>query len=169
MLARDRSGRIGVVSSDEEIPAVALPAGSSLEQQAAELLMVQALGVRLHLPLQPRHIDTGEGRVQVDAADVPDGTPTVLAEAWAHQGPLKPAQRHKVLADALKLYWVASKFDPKPALYLCLSDAEAARYFKTGASWAAAALRDLLIHVEVVDLPDEARQAVIVAQRRQWR
>lgn len=58
-------------------------------------------------------------RVEVDCADAGR---TVLAECWAHQGPPKSVQRHKVLADAFKLAWIATTLNPRPQLILCLSD-----------------------------------------------
>lgn len=143
-----------------------VPPGSSHEQRQAELLMVDALGVQLGRILRPRRLRIGNSRVEVDAAD---DDLTVLVEAWAHQGRPKAAQKHKVLADALKLLWIASTLPRTPTLILCLSDEEAARHFTTGRSWAAAALADLGISVTVVDLLEEARQAVRAAQERQRR
>jgi hypothetical protein len=105
-------------------------------------------------------------RVEVDGAD--DG-PTVLVEAWAHQGPPKSAQKNKVLADALRLVFVASTLDTSPRLVLCLSDEEAARHFTTARSWASAALRSFGVSVEVVDLPVDLRELVVAAQKRQYR
>jgi hypothetical protein len=51
-----------------------------------------------------------------------------------------------------------------------LSDPLAARPFVAPAkSWAAAALKDLGITVVVVDLPDDMRDKVRAAQKRQYR
>jgi hypothetical protein len=62
----------------------------------------------------------------------------------AHQGSPKSAQRHKVLADAFKLTWIATTMSPRPRLILCLSDPLAAAPFLPGArSWAARAFQDL--------------------------
>jgi hypothetical protein len=153
-------------ASVEAVEAKPLPPGNAREQQEAELLMVEALGAQLGLTLRPRTLKIGGSRVEIDAAD---DELTVLVEAWAHQGAPKPAQKHKVLADALKLIWVASTVQATPTLILCLSDADAARHFTTGRSWAAAALADLGVNVTVVDLPAKTRQAVKAAQERQRR
>ena len=129
--------------------------------------MLAALSQELGIPLQPRRITVGEVRVEVDGADE---DLTLLVEAWAHQGPPKAAQRHKVLTDALKLAWVASTLPARPRLVLCLSDPVAAGPFIGSRSWAAAALRDLGVEVRVVDnLPDEVRALVLRAQHRQYR
>jgi hypothetical protein len=105
--------------------------------------------------------------VEVDGADVDR---TVLVECWARQGNPKSAQRHEVLSDALKLAWISSTIYPRPRLILCLSDAVAAAPFLPGSrSWAAQALQDLTIAVHLVDLPEDVRQQLRVAQQRQYR
>lgn len=143
-------------------------AGSSREQREAEPVMLALLGARLGLTLAPATLRLPSGaRVEVDGAD--PGR-TVLVECWAHQGPPKAAQKHKVLADALKLTWIATTIYPRPRLYLCLSDPRAAAPFGQGSlSWASQALRDLAVSVEVVDLPADVRASIEQAQARQVR
>lgn len=141
--------------------------GSSAEQRAAESVMMAYLADRLGLELRPQRIVTATGaRVEVDGAD---DARTVLVEAWAHQGPPKVAQKHKVLADAFKLAWIASTLPVQPRLILCFSDEAAAKPFRGGRSWAAAALRDQNIEVFVAELPDQVRADILAAQRRQYR
>jgi len=146
----------------------AVPAGDSAEQRGAERVMLDLLGSQLGLELNPATIPVPSGeRVQVDGADV---SRTVLAECWAHQGPPKSAQKHKVLADAFKLAWIATTIYPRPQLILCLSDPLAAAPFLPGArSWASRALQDHLIAVRVVSLPGDLRQRLLEAQHRQYR
>lgn len=146
----------------------AVPAGDSAEQRGAERVMLDLLGAQLGCELNPATITVPSGeRVQVDGADAGR---TVLSECWAHQGPPKSAQRHKVLADAFKLAWIATTLYPRPQLILCLSDPLAAAPFQPNArSWAARALQDLSIAVRVVSLPDDLRQRLLQAQQRQYR
>lgn len=142
-------------------------AGDSREQRRAERVMLELLGERLGVVLRPRRILLDEGiRVEVDGAD---DELAVLVEAWAHQGPPKVAQKHKVLADALKLLHVAATLPGTPRLVLCLCDPEAARHFTSARSWAAHALRNFAIEVLVVELPAEVKAAVLTAQQRQYR
>ncbi len=149
-------------------PSVELPPGDSLAQRQAERVMLGLLGQRLGVALSPTRLTVPSGaRVEIDGADAER---SILVECWAHQGPPKPAQRNKVLADALKLTWIASTIDPRPRLVLCLSDQAAARPFLPGAkSWSARALEDLKITVEVVKLAADTRDAILRAQERQFR
>jgi hypothetical protein len=145
-----------------------LPPGSSREQRDAERVMLDLLSQQLGHELNPATLTAPSGeRVEVDGANADR---SILAECWAHQGPPKSAQRHKVLADAFKLTWISSTLDPKPRLILCLSDPLAAAPFLPGArSWAARAFQDLGVTVYVVDLPADLRQNLLQAQRRQYR
>ncbi|BCJ77003.1 hypothetical protein CS0771_65470 [Catellatospora sp. IY07-71] len=146
----------------------AFPPGHSQEQRDAEQVMLELLGQQLGVALAPTRIIVAAGtRVEVDGADADR---RVLVECWAHQGPPKVAQRHKVLADTLKLTWIATKIQPRPQLYLCLSDPLAAKPFlPTSKSWAAQALLDLGVTIAVVDLPADTRDKVRAAQQRQYR
>lgn len=146
----------------------AFPPGSSDEQRGAERVMLDLVGLQLGVSLEPATLTVPSGaRVEVDGADT---NRTVLVECWAHQGAPKSAQKHKVHSDALKLTWISSTLYPRPRLVLCLSDPAAAVPFLPGArSWAAQALQDFGITVVVVDLPDDVRQRVLDAQRRQYR
>jgi hypothetical protein len=142
-------------------------AGDSREQRHAERVMLELLGEHLGVVLRPRRILLDEGiRVEVDGAD---DELTILVEAWAHQGPPKVAQKHKVLADAFKLLHVAATLPSTPRLVLCLCDPEAARHFTSARSWAAHALRNFAIEVSVVEPPAEVKAAVLTAQQRQYR
>jgi hypothetical protein len=144
-----------------------LPAGDSREQRHAEQVMLARLTDRFGVTLGPRRIVLDDGvRVEIDGADE---QLSILVEAWAHQGPPKVAQKHKVLADALKLLHVAATLPVAPRLVLCLSDLEAARHFTTARSWAAHALRAFAIDVIVVELPAEIKAAILAAQKRQFR
>jgi hypothetical protein len=130
--------------------------------------MLDLLSDRLGLALEPSTITVPTGaRVEVDGSDT---ARSVLVECWAHLGPPKPAQKNKILADALKLTWISTTLYPRPRRILCLADAEAAAPFMPGSrSWAARALQDLGIAVEIVELPAELRTQVAAAQQRQYR
>ena len=149
-----------------------LPPGDSTEQQRAERAMLDVLGLRLGLALNPRRLECPGGiRVEVDGADGPDGpddSPTVLVECFAHQGPAKGGQKYKLVNDALKLHWIASTMSPPPRLILCVTDEAAIRHLQ-GRSWQGQAIRQLGVQFEIVELPPKLRSDVEAAQRRQFR
>ncbi|MDP3983876.1 MAG: hypothetical protein Q8Q52_02570, partial [Acidimicrobiia bacterium] len=105
-------------------------------------------------------------RAEVDGFSA---SPPVLVEVWAHIGVPKSAQKHKVLADALKLVWIDRRYlASRSRKVILFADAAAAAHFQ-GRSWMAAALRDLGIELLVEELPQETRQRVLAAQQRQYR
>ena len=93
------------------------PPGSSREQREVELIMVAALAAKLGTPLASRRVWLLDGAwIEVDGAS---DDLSVLCEAWAHQGPAKAAQQHKILKDALKLALAARVLGTAPRLILC--------------------------------------------------
>lgn len=153
------------VTADEPL---AKPPGDSAALRQAEVGIIAALGIQLGVTLTPRRIVMADGTlVEVDGVS---DDPPVLVEAWAHQGPPKPAQRNKVLADAMKLVLVGSVRSPGPRLILCFADQVAARPFISPArTWYAAALQAAQIEVVVVDLPPNVLELIRQAQVRQFR
>jgi hypothetical protein len=146
----------------------ALPsAGDSTEQRHAERLMLDALGDRLRVTLNPRRMVHPTGSwVEIDGADE---ALSVLVECWAHQGPAKSAQKSKLLLDATKLNWIAKSLrSAPPRLILCLSDAAAMSHLN-GTSWQAQAIRELGVEIEIVTLDSAIITELVAAQRRQFR
>jgi len=103
-------------------------------------------------------------RVQVDGV-APDES--VLVEVFAHHGPLKGGQRHKVANDALKLATLG-KTRPDSRLIIAFGDAEAAKDVR-GKSWLSEALRAWNVEVVVVDLDEGVRAGLRAAQVQQFR
>ena len=141
--------------------------GSSHEQQDAQDVMLDLLGERLGATLLPRRLVHSSGAyVEVDGAS-PDLS--VLVECWAHQGTAKVAQKYKLVNDATKLSWIAKSLEPRPErLILCVSDELAVAHLR-GTSWQGAAIRDLGVEIEVVDLPADLTETIRAAQKRQYR
>lgn len=104
----------------------------------------------------------GGARVDLDGAADDD---SIFVEVFAHQGPLKGGQIHKVARDALKLITLGRQY-PKARLIIALADEDAAR-FTAGKGWLAEALRAWNIDVVVVDVEDVVRDGLRAAQVRQ--
>lgn len=144
--------------------------GDSRVQRRAEAVATRLLEERFGVGLAKRVIPLpGGGHLEVDAAS---DTPPILCEIWAHQGAPKSAQKAKVMTDALKLVYARSLLVASgaaaPRLVIAFSDEPAARHFREK-SWMAAALAELDVEIEVVELPQDVRTAVQQAQIRQRR
>lgn len=143
-----------------------VPAGDSKVQRDAEAVLLAALSASVGVSLAPARVHLPDG-TYVECDGVSEDPP-VLVEAWAHQGPAKSAQKHKVLADALKLVHVAASLGRGHRKILCFSDHEAAKTFQSR-TWYAGALRRMDVQVHVVDLPPAWRERIVQAQKRQYR
>ena len=145
-------------------------AGDSVEQRRAERLMLDLLERQLNCRLERpwrRSLPSG-GRLEVDGGtDDPENA--LLVEAWAHQGPPKPAQRAKVLTDAFKLSFAATLLARRPRLLLLFSDKEAAGPLRLPRPRPAAERQKAKSEVVLVDPPGEERARIRDAQRRQYR
>lgn len=124
-------------------------------QREAEALILSSLSTTLGIGLAPKSLFMAEGaRVDVDGV-APDES--VFVEVFAHCGPMKGGQRHKIDSDALKLITLAQS---RPArLILAFCDDDAARSV-TGKSWRTEALRTWGIEVVVVDLDPEMKNRI---------
>ena len=141
------------------------PHGSdSSVQREAQLMMLEQLGDELDCTLA---IDDRIGAMEIDGVSQ---SPPILVETWAHQGPPRGGQYHKVMNDAFKLIYARSIFkgaeQPKLRLMLAFADARAAAPF-CGKSWRAQALDAAGIEVRVVDLPEVVRVGLRHTQEAQ--
>ncbi len=141
----------------------ATPAGDSRVQREAEGCMVKKLSKKLGTTLKPftLHLEHG-GRLTVDGGSA---QPPILCEAWAHIGTPRPAQKAKVMMDAIKLAFAGQR-RPRPRLILAFADQAAAKPFQ-GKSWMAQALERFNIETHVVRLPKKLRAKVLKAQQLQ--
>lgn len=138
------------------------PKADSVEQRIAEAVALQLAANDLGVDLAPHQLDG----MNFDgfAAD-----PPTLVEVWAHIGPPKPAQKHKVTADGLKLVAADKRhFRGQARKIIVTIDAAAAAPFVDG-TWMARAFRDLGIKVLTVKLSADLMDRVRSAQRRQAR
>lgn len=95
-------------------------------------------------------------------------SPLILCEAWAHIGSPKSAQKDKVMTDAFKLLFVNTLFKGNGKCILLFADRKAAKHFQ-GKSWMAQCLKKYDIVVEIIKLPPELENRVLMAQQRQYR
>ncbi|MDE2104564.1 MAG: hypothetical protein KGL39_45435 [Patescibacteria group bacterium] len=141
------------------------PRSSSLEQYDAELVAITLLSKELGIVLAPAKLSLDDDtRTLVHVDGFHEGPPAHIVEVFAHQGPLKPGQRHKVMSDVLKLVAIGGRY-PRAKLLLVLTDTLAAADARRG--WRGAAAKSLGVEVRTVTLPDDVAAAVRAAQQRQ--
>ncbi len=142
------------------------PAGDSSEQREAESYLIEKLSKTLGVPLTKRRFTLDNGSwIELDGFCE---SPPVLCEAWAHVGPPKGGQKHKVMNDALKLIFVKTFLKVKGECILLFADHEAALPFQNN-SWMAQCLNEYNITIKIIELSPELRTKVLQAQKRQTR
>jgi hypothetical protein len=106
-----------------------LLASDSRELRDTEILVIQLVAERLGLTLaKQRRVAPSGAVVEFDGLSE---DPPVVVEAWAHQGPPRPAQKYKVMTDTLKLVWANQTFfASKARKILALTDTAAAAHFQ---------------------------------------
>jgi hypothetical protein len=135
----------------------------SSAQRDAEPLIREKIAEHIHQELSPATVQLPSGAsVQVDGATSDE---SVFLEIFAHQGPLKGGQRHKVATDALKLITLG-RSRPEAQLIIAFGDSEAAAYATKG-TWLSEALATWGIAVLVVELDQAVRDGIRAAQVRQ--
>lgn len=113
--------------------------------------LTRALSAHLGIELAPREFTLADGtRIGVDCAVcTDDGQPTILTQFSPLQGPMKSAQRNKVIADAFKLVWLRDHHFPDAHVLLVLGE-PLARLFGRGA-WLPVAFASQRITVALAD------------------
>jgi len=135
----------------------------STEQQAAEEYMLDLLQPKLGLTFD------AEAKLPIKLSVMPDAIDPVnkvIVEAYARVGEVKGAQQHKIKGDILKLALIEKKLGKGWRKIMCFASDEAAKYVQ-GKSWVAEAAREFGVEIIVVHLPDEQKNNVISAQKRQ--
>lgn len=133
----------------------------SAEQLRAEEEIRKLLSHELGVELAPKRMELSAGtHVDVDGV-APDES--LLVEIFAHQGPLKGGQRHKIQGDSLKLITLG-KTRPASRLIIALCDQETANGV-TG--WLAHTLEAFGVEKRTVNLPPDVRARLLAAQLRQ--
>ena len=79
---------------------------------------------------------------------------------------MKGSQLHKIKRDILKLALIGNRLGVEWRKILCFASEEAAIY-ASGKSWVAEAAREFGIEILVLDIPEEVRDLIVIAQSRQ--
>jgi hypothetical protein len=147
--------------------------GDSLIQRKSEILLL--LGLAQKLGIEPAMLHKKkflfksrrkEFTIEVDGYCE---KPPILCEAWAHIGTPKPAQKSKILKDALKLIFLEKKLRAKHQKILVFADEEARKSFISGSSWATACLCEYRFDTLVIPLSATQTRMLKKVQKDQYR
>lgn len=141
---------------------------SSAVQQKAEKELL-ANFARKHKVKKSFFVFSNEFPVKIDGIYENTDGKLLLVEGYAHQGPLKSAQTHKICTDILKLI-TAQKLllsqHKESELWIVLACEEAEKPFK-GKSWHSTVVKHFDIHIEVGQLSPQTIAKIKQAQERQ--
>jgi len=136
----------------------------SQAQRDAECYMLKVLAEREGFPILAESVSLEDGvRIVLDGFN---RERRYLCEVYAHLGPTRGAQGHKIARDVLKLVAAELKLGGTWRKVLCFSDPVAAQAIENK-SWLAAVCRMLEVKAVVVPLSQELHERVTAAQRRQ--
>lgn len=135
----------------------------SIEQQTAEGYMLISLQKKLNLSFDPESVLPIDIGVKPDAINQVN---KVVVEVYARIGEVKGGQLHKIKGDILKLALIEKKLGSDWRKIMCFASNEAAKYVR-GKSWVAEAAREFGVKIHVVQLSEEQKKIVILAQKRQ--
>jgi len=138
-------------------------ASDSSEQRAAEAAMLAVLAAQWKVRFDGR---PAIGR-RVDLDGYVDGPLPICVEAWAHQGPAKGGQPHKVMRDFCKLLLVEKLLGRPCRKVFAVCDPAAIAFLQN--SWCGQFADEFGIERVVVEIPEEIRQRIRDAQVRQFR
>ena len=154
--------RLGPPHTDSVV--VVAHQSDSLTQREVEDLIITGLSLKVRKKLNKRKLELpGGAKVEVDGVSRDE---MVLAEAFAHQGPLKGGQFGKVARDTLKLITLRRRRS-KARLILAFADPAPAAQVTAGKSWLAEALKTWGVEVVVVKLDQAVRDRLLASQKRQ--
>lgn len=98
--------------------------------------------------------------------DAIDPINKIVVEVYARVGEVRGAQLHKIKGDILKLALIEKRLGTGWRKIMCFASNEAAKYVQ-GKSWVAEAAKEFGVEIFIVELPEEKKENIISAQKRQ--
>jgi hypothetical protein len=141
------------------------PSDSS-EQQQAHKEILELLNKTQKLNLVSRKLLIGDTLFQSDGYS---DEPPILCEIYSRIGEMKVAQFNKIGKDILKMLLIEKMQNKIFRKLIVFADEEAARSFTSGESWYSKVKDYFDIEIIVIDIPNELRESLIAAQKRQYR
>ena len=140
---------------------------NSEEQLHAEKAMISILEKQLSVQLEKnRKIILNQEHGIYIVPDVYSETSLIIGEIYAHVGKLKPAQSHKIANDILKMLLLEKSTGKCYRKIIAVCDKEVMKSTK-GNSFLAEAIRQFEIDVIYLEIEENLKNQIIMAQQRQ--
>jgi len=136
----------------------------SKEQRESEKIILEIINESEKLKLKPTKLIIDGISFNLDGYSE---RPSVLCEIYSHIGRLKPAQKYKVANDILKMLLIEKMKKKVFRKILVFADEKASKNYFEGDSRTSRFIKYFNIDMLLVDLPDEIRDKIIEAQKRQ--
>lgn len=141
------------------------PSDSS-EQQQAHKQILKLLNKTLSLNLVSKKLLIGDTLFQSDGYS---SEPPVLCEIYSRIGAMKVAQHNKISKDILKMLLIEKLSSKSFRKIIAFANEAAAQPFLDGESWYAKLKEHFGIEVLIVQIPEELKNSILQAQKRQYR
>lgn len=138
----------------------------STEQVHAQKEILLLINQEYNLNLTSKKILIDDTLFQVDGYSE---EPPVLCEIYSRIGKMKVAQHNKIAKDILKMLLIEKMKGQQFRKIIAFADEEAAQPFISGESWYSKLKDNFNIEIVIVQIPDELRNNLIQAQKRQYR
>ncbi|MFC2119890.1 hypothetical protein ACFLQ4_02345 [Bacteroidota bacterium] len=141
------------------------PSASS-EQQLAHKEILALLNQTHNLNLSSKKILIDDTLFQIDGYSE---EPLILCEIYSRIGKMKVAQHNKIAKDILKMLLIEKMEGKQYRKIISFADEEAAQPFLKSEAWYSKLKENFNIEIIIVHIPDELRNNLIQAQKRQYR
>ncbi len=138
----------------------------STEQQLAHKEILQLLNQQHNLNLVSKKVLINDTLFQVDGYS---DNPPILCEIYSRIGKMKVAQHNKIGKDILKMLLIEKMQNKTFRKIIVFADQEASSSFSGGESWYSKLKDHFNIEIIVIDVPQELKESLINAQKRQYR
>jgi hypothetical protein len=141
------------------------PSDSS-EQQLAHNEILSLINKKYNLSLVSKKLIVSEVLFQVDGYSE---DPPIFCEIYSRIGSMKVAHYNKISKDILKMLLIEKLTGKQFRKIVAFADEETASPFMGGESWYAKLKEVFGIEVIIIQIPEELRNSILQAQKRQYR
>jgi hypothetical protein len=138
----------------------------STEQRLAHKEILALINQSYKLNLVVNTLYLADTSFQIDGYSE---NPPILCEIYSRIGQMKVAQHNKIAKDILKMLLIEKMAGKQYRKIITFADEEAAQPFLDGESWYSKLKENFEIEIIIIQIPEELRNKILDAQKRQYR